>query len=63
VSRRSQSSFKKRQKEIQRQERKQDKMARRLERNRVRSESADRPEGVDPDIAGIVPGPQPPQED
>jgi hypothetical protein len=64
VSRRSQSSFKKRQKEIQRQERKQDKMARRLERNRVRSEqSAGRPEGVDPDIAGIVPGPQPPQED
>jgi hypothetical protein len=64
VSRRSQSSFKKRQKEIQRQERRQDKMARRLERNRVRQEhSSAQPEGVDPDIAGIVPGPQPPQED
>lgn len=64
MSRRSQSSFKKRQKEIQRQERKQDKMARRLERNRQHKEQpSGRAEGIDPDIAGIVPGPQPLPED
>lgn len=64
MSKRSQSSFMKRQKEIARQERRQDKLARKLERNKQREEAAaSRAKGVDPDIAGIVPGPQPPQED
>jgi len=64
MSKRSQSSFMKRQKEIARQERRQDKLARKIERNKQREEAAaGRAEGVDPDIAGIVPGPQPPQED
>ena len=54
----------KRQKEIARQERRQDKLARKLERNKQREEAAARrAEGIDPDIAGIVPGPQPPRED
>jgi hypothetical protein len=47
----------KRARERARQERQQQKAARRLERSRQpRPTSAD---GVDPDIAGIVPGPQP----
>jgi hypothetical protein len=64
MSKRSQSSFMKRQKEIARQERRQDKLARKLERNKQREESsAGRASGVDPDIAGIVPGPQPQDPD
>ena len=64
MSKRSQSSFMKRQKEIARQERRQDKLARKIERNKQREEAAaSRAEGIDPDIAGIVPGPQPPTED
>jgi hypothetical protein len=64
VSKRSQSSFMKRQKEIARQERRQDKLARKLERNKQREEaSSGRPQGIDPDIAGIVPGPQPSDPD
>jgi hypothetical protein len=64
VSKRSQSSFMKRQKEIARQERRQDKLARKLERNKQREEAASgRAAGIDPDIAGIVPGPQPPDPD
>jgi hypothetical protein len=66
VAKRSRSTFKKRQKEIARQQRKQDKMSRRLEKNKVRLET-DAPEAgledEDPDIAGIRPGPQPPAED
>lgn len=56
-------AFKKREKERQRQERQREKDAKRKER---KAEKADRPagaEGEDPDIAGIVPGPQPIQED
>ena len=53
----------KRQKEIARQERRQDKLARKIERNKQREEAAaSRADGIDPDIAGIVPGPQPPPE-
>ena len=56
-------SISKRQKEQKRAE----KRARKDERKRVRdSEKPDRPEGAtdeDPDIAGIVPGPQPTTEE
>ena len=55
----SNASFTKRQKERQRQERQREKEAKRAERKR---DKVDRPEGeagVDPDIAGIIPGPQP----
>ncbi len=56
----SNPSFQKRQKERARQEKQRDK---RLEKEARKRAKADRPEGVageDPDIAGIVPGPQPP---
>jgi hypothetical protein len=58
----SSPSFLKRQKERARQERRQQKSARRAEAN-ARKAAKPRPaDGEDPDIAGIVPGPQPPQE-
>jgi hypothetical protein len=52
------ATFAKRQKEIARQERAREKAAKRVERkeNRVK---VDRHSEVDPDIAHIVPGPQP----
>ena len=64
MAKRSGSSFMKRQKETARQQRQQDKMARRLAKKK------DHPEGEpgeagpveDPDIAGIIPGPQPPSD-
>jgi hypothetical protein len=52
------ATFAKRQKEIARQERARDKAAKRVEREATKTKS-DRSAGVDPDIAGIVPGPQP----
>jgi hypothetical protein len=53
--------FNKRQKERARQEKQLEKAAKRKLR---REQRAERPavEGEDPDIAGIVPGPQPPRE-
>jgi len=64
VARRSRSTFKKRQKEMARQQRQQDKLARRLQRKKDRQDTSvsGAPE-EDPDIAGIQPGPQPPLED
>jgi len=57
------TSFAKRQKEIARQERAREKAAKRVERKDEKSKVT-RPDGEeDPDIAGIVPGPQPPPED
>lgn len=54
----------KRQKELIRQQRQQEKQARREERKRARIDRPPRQEGEpDPDIAGIVPGPQPPLEE
>ena len=53
-------SVEKRRKERARQERKRDKAARRAERRSQQAEgSAQRDPDEDPDIAGIVPGPQP----
>jgi hypothetical protein len=51
------ASFEKRQKELARQQRAKDKAVKRAERRAV--EKPERPADVDPDIAGIVPGPQP----
>lgn len=56
-------SVNKRQKEKARQDKQREKEERRKQR---KEEKASRPEplpGEDPDIAGIVPGPQPPLED
>jgi hypothetical protein len=51
------ATFAKRQKEIARQERAREKAAKRVERKETRTK-VDRSQD-DPDIAGIVPGPQP----
>jgi hypothetical protein len=53
------TSFAKRQKEIARQERAREKAAKRVERKEVVKDKDGNDAGVDPDIAGIVPGPQP----
>ena len=61
MAKRSPQTFAKRQKEMARKEKQQEKAARRLER---KNHSRERPEdGVDPDIAHIVPGPQPRAEE
>jgi hypothetical protein len=52
------ATFAKRQKEIARQERAREKAAKRVERKETKVKVA-RDSEVDPDIAGIVPGPQP----
>ncbi len=56
---RGRATFAKRQKEIARQERAREKAAKRLERKESKGKVERGAEDVDPDIAGIVPGPQP----
>ncbi len=59
MANRGRATFAKRQKEIARQERAREKAAKRVERKETKAK-VDRNElGYDPDIAGIVPGPQP----
>lgn len=56
----SRATFQKRQKELARQQKQQDKAARRLEIKQRKAQSGPRATGTeDPDIAGIRPGPQP----
>ncbi len=55
----SSTSFVKRQKERQRQEKQRDKAAKKEERKRTKGDKPEGAPGEDPDIAGIVPGPQP----
>ena len=52
------ATFAKRQKEIARQERAREKAAKRVERKDLKGK-VEKPADMDPDIAGIVPGPQP----
>jgi hypothetical protein len=63
MANRSRPSQQKRQKERARQEKQKMKFERRQEAKQVRATSPRRPGDEDPDIAGIVPGPQPPRED
>jgi hypothetical protein len=58
MANRGRATFAKRQKEIARQERAREKAGRRSERKDTRVR-VDRLDGDDPDIEGIVPGPQP----
>lgn len=58
MAKNSRPSFQKRAKEKARQERQKEKDARRLEARERRANAAPKT-GEDPDIAGIVPGPQP----
>jgi hypothetical protein len=53
----------KRNKERARQQKQKDKAQNREARKREKDAAGDRPPGEDPDIAGIVPGPQPVAED
>lgn len=55
----SRPSFQKRQKEKARQERQKEKDARRVETRERKANAPPKLDGEDPDIAGIVPGPQP----
>jgi hypothetical protein len=59
----SNPSIQKRQKERERQERARAKAEKRKTRKDEKETRAPTEDGVDPDIAGIVPGPQPPAED
>jgi hypothetical protein len=58
----SNPSVNKRQKERQRQERQREKSAKREDRKRDKENKPVLPGGEDPDIAGIVPGPQAPPD-
>ncbi len=53
----------KREKERQRKDRAKEKEAKRDVRKAEKADRPPRPEGEDPDLAGIVPGPQPVRED
>jgi hypothetical protein len=53
----------KRQKELARLQKQAEKRAEREERRKARKDRPDSAGGEDPDIAGIVPGPQPPLEE
>ena len=60
MARKTRSTFEKRRKEMARQQKQRDKLARRLEsKQREPGGSPARPMGEDPDIAGVRPGPQP----
>jgi hypothetical protein len=59
----SNSTFQKRQKEKARIDRQREKEAKRKQRRDERPERVASAPGVDPDIAGIIPGPQPIVED
>ncbi len=63
VSSNGRPSFAKRQKEMARLDKQRDKAADRARRAEDRKNRPAPPPGVDPDIAGVIPGPQPPQED
>lgn len=56
-------SFSKRKKELDRSQWQKEKAERRAQRQREKTEKGNGAEGEDPDIAGIVPGPQPPLEE
>jgi hypothetical protein len=56
-------SFSKRKKEQDRSQWQKEKAERRAQRQREKTEKGNGAEGEDPDIAGIVPGPQPPLEE
>jgi hypothetical protein len=58
--RRGPNPFEKRQKELARKDRQKKKAERRDIRDRERAQRPESEAGEDPDIAGIVPGPQPP---
>ena len=64
MAKRGPTTFAKRKRELEKQERRQAKLDRRAQRKEVKADRPDRAEHEeDPDIAGIVPGPQPTLEE
>ena len=59
MARKTRSTFEKRRKEMARQQKQKDKLARRLESKQRDGGAPAGPGGEDPDIAGVRPGPQP----
>ena len=59
MAKRSRTTFKKRQREMARQQKQQDKVARRQATKEVVPATSSVPPNEDPDLAGIVAGPQP----
>ena len=59
----SKHTFKKNEREKEKKQKRDEKLARKLEHKKLKSETPSRGDGIDPDIAGIVPGPQPRNED
>ena len=59
----SNQTFKKRERERQRQDKRREKERRREERKHEKDARPNAVDGEDPDIAGIIPGPQPLPED
>ncbi len=64
MAKRGPTTFAKRKRELEKQEKRQAKLDRRAQRKEEKSDRPDRGElGEDPDIAGIIPGPQPTLEE
>ncbi len=59
MAQKSKATFQKREREHEKQQKKKDKEARRLEAKKAKAERAPVSGDIDPDIAGITPGPQP----
>ena len=59
MGKKSRPTFKKRQKEMARQQKQQDKLAQRRAKSEQRGNPSPKSVGEDPDIGGIRPGPQP----
>ena len=59
MAKKSKATFEKRARERARQEKRQEKAAKKAQRLEEKKGRGPLPPGVDPDIAGIVPGPQP----
>jgi hypothetical protein len=64
MSDRSKATFEKRQKELKRQRKQKEKAAKQLARKEAKTPGTPQLPGEDPDLAGLVPGPnQPPPEE
>jgi hypothetical protein len=63
MTHKSRPTYGKRAREKAKRQKRQEKLARKLEARDRRAERASTPDEEDPDIAGIRPGPQPPLED
>ena len=59
MGKKSRPTFKKRQKELARQQKQQNKQAQRRAKSEQKGDRAPKADGEDPDIGGIRPGPQP----